>query len=134
MGLNVEEIQIYELPQCMKFRQYYHAFCCVFELGEKREKIQVLKDGIVIEIRNKEDGHYIPHIHAHYQGENISISLLDGKVLAGNIPKKNQKIAITWVLENLDMLRETWKNKHGIIKFPDMNIKIPSSWKEDVKP
>ena len=104
----------------------YIEFCDVFDLGEKREKLQILKEGIVIEIRNKEDGHNVPHIHAHYQGENISISLIDGEVLAGNIPKKNQKIAVTWVIENLEMLRASWENKHGLIKFPDMIIKIQS--------
>lgn len=129
-----EEIEVCEFPQCMKYVQVYRIFCDVFDLGEKREKLQVLKDGIVIEIRNKEDGHNVPHIHAHYQGENISISLIDGKVLAGNIPKKNQKIAVAWVMENMEMLRSTWENKHGFIKFPDMNIKIPSDWKDGKNP
>ena len=32
---------------------------------------------------------------------------------------------------NLEMLRTIWENKHGLIKFPDMNIKISNSWKED---
>ena len=125
------EVETYEFPQSMKYIEYYHAFCNVFELGEKREKIQVLKDGIIIEIKNKENGHNVPHIHAHYQGESISISLIDGNVLAGNIPKKNQKIAVKWVVDNLEMLRTTWKNKYGLIKFPDMNIKIPDWWRDD---
>ena len=92
---------------------------------EKRERIAVIREGIVIEIRNKEDGHSTPHIHAHYQGDNISISLIDCSVLAGNIPRKNQKIALDWVKNNLDELRTKWENKHGIIIFPDMNAKIP---------
>ena len=87
------------------YRDYYHVFCKVFNLAEKREKIKVIKDGIVIEIRNKEEGHNIPHIHASYQGENISISLIDGKILAGNLPKRNAKIAVEWVMENMDLLR-----------------------------
>ncbi len=122
------DVEVYQFPQCMKYVRYYSAFCNVFNLGEKREKIKTIKDGIVIEIRNKEKGHNVPHIYAHYQGENISISLIDGSVLDGNIPKKNQKIAVEWVINNLDMLRITWENKHGIIKFPDMNTKIPSDW------
>lgn len=120
--------EIYEFPKCMMYRDYYHVFCKVFNLAEKREKIKVIKDGIVIEIRNKEEGHNIPHIHASYQGENISISLIDGKILAGNLPKRNAKIAVEWVMENMDLLRGKWENKHGIIKFPDMNIKISSNW------
>ncbi len=129
-----EEIEVCEFPKSMKYVQLYRVFCKVFDHGEKREKLQVLKDGIVVEIRNKEDGHNVPHIHAHYQGEHISISLIDGEVLAGNIPKKNQKIAVAWVMENLEILRATWENKHGLIKFPDMNIKIPSDWKDGKNP
>jgi hypothetical protein len=102
-----EEIEVCEFPQCMKYGQLYRVFCEAFDLGEKREKLQVLRDGIVIEIRNKEDGHNVPHIYAHYQGENISNSLIDGNVLTGNIPKKNQKIAVAWAMENIEMLRTT---------------------------
>lgn len=120
--------EIYEFPKCMIYNEYYHVFCKVFNLVEKREKIQVIKDGIVIEIRNKEMGHKVPHIHASYQGDNISISLIDGEVLAGNIPRRNQKIAVEWVMENLDLLRNSWENKHGIISFPDINMRIPRSW------
>ena len=131
MVVDEKQIEIYDFPQSMKYRDYYHIFCKVFNLGEKREKIAKLKEGIVIEIRNKENGHNVPHIHAHYQGENISVSLIDGKVLAGNIPKKNEKIAVSWVKDNIETLRITWKNKHGIIKYPDMNIKIPDEWKDN---
>lgn len=122
------DIEIYKFPRSMEYREYYFGFCKVFCLGEKRERIAELKDGIVIEIRNKEAGHNIPHIHAHYQGDNISISLIDGKVLAGNIPKKNQKAADLWVMENREELRKRWENKHGIIIFPDMNARIPESY------
>ena len=122
--------EIYDFPQCMIYNEYYHIFCKVFNLAEKREKIRVLKEGIIIEIRNKEEGHNVPHIHACYQGDNISISLIDGEILAGNIPRKNQKIAVDWVMENLESLRTKWENKHGIIKFPDMNFKISNVWKE----
>ena len=81
----------------------------MFSLAEKRERIALLKDGIVIEIRNKEDGHNQPHVHVKYQGDNISISLIDFKILAGNIPKKNQKIAVDWVKDNADDLRKDGK-------------------------
>ena len=102
MNVYEEEIEVCEFPQCMEYVQVYRIFCDVFDLGEKREKFQILKEGIVIEIRNKEDGHNVPHIHAHYQGENISISLIDGE--------------------------------HGLIKFPDMIIKIQSDWKDGKNP
>lgn len=55
-------------------------------------------------------------------------------MLSGNIPKKNQRIAVEWVIDNLDIQRTTWENKHGLLKFPDINIKISSSWKEGEYP
>ncbi len=42
--------------------------------------------GIRFEIRPKEQGHNVPHCHTSYGGQNISISLVDCSVLAGNIP------------------------------------------------
>ena len=120
------DTDIIEFPKSLiDYREYYNVFCDVFSLMEKRERINAIDDGIIIEIRNKEAGHSTPHIHAHYQGDNISISLIDCSVLAGNIPKKNQRIAVDWVKNNIDDLREKWENKHGIIKFPDMNAKRP---------
>lgn len=52
--MKVCESETYEFPYCFKYKQLYRVFCEIFELGEKREKIEVLKDGIIIEIRNKE--------------------------------------------------------------------------------
>ena len=51
--MNVCESETYEFPYCFKYKQLYRVFCKIFDLGEKREKIEVLKDGIIIEIRNK---------------------------------------------------------------------------------
>ena len=31
-------------------------------------------------------------------------------------------------------VKSTRENKHGLIKFPDMNIKIPSDWKDGKNP
>ena len=56
MNVYEEEIEVCEFPQCMEYVQVYRIFCDVFDLGEKREKLQILKEGIVIEIRNKEIG------------------------------------------------------------------------------
>lgn len=89
-----KDIDIIRFPSCFQYSEYYNAFCKMFDLYEKREKISTIKDGIVIEIYNKEDGHSIPHVHAKYQGKKISISLIDCKVICGNIPKKNERIAV----------------------------------------
>ena len=125
----MNEIEIIEFPKSfIEYREYYTDFCRILGLMEKREEIQRLKDGVIIEIRNKESGHNTPHIHAKYQGRDISISLIDGTILAGNIPAKNERIAVEWVKENLGILREKWNDKHTIIKYPDMNAIIPEEW------
>ena len=68
--------------------------------------------GIRFEIRPKENGHNVPHCHASYQGQEISISLLDGEVIAGNIPKQQQRFATTWVKRNLPVLQTCWDKYH----------------------
>lgn len=70
--------------------------------------------GIRFEIRPRESGHNIPHCHASYQGQEISISLTDCKVLGGNIPKHKQKFAVDWVEQNLDTLRAYWGKFHTL--------------------
>lgn len=67
--------------------------------------------GVMFEIRTKERGHNMPHVHAHYSGEDVSIAL-NGEVLAGGIKDKKQKEAIKWVLENARMLQERWEELH----------------------
>lgn len=116
-------MKIINFPQSyIEYRDYYNVFCEVFDLIQIRKRINIVA-GIIIEIRTKEEGHNIPHIHARYHNDNISISLIDGKILAGNIPIKKQKIAQKWVIDNLNHLREEWKDIHGKIIFPDMNKK-----------
>lgn len=115
---------LYKYPESREFIQYYRIFYEVFKFTEKQEKNKAPKDDMTIEIHNKENDCDTPHIHAYYQGNKISISLMDGNVITGNIPKNNQKIAVDWVKDNFDMLRNTWKNKCGFIIFPDMNKEI----------
>lgn len=68
--------------------------------------------GIRFEIRPKENGHNVPHCHASYQGQEISISLIDGEVIAGNIPKQQQNFAVRWVILNLPTLQTHWDKYH----------------------
>lgn len=68
--------------------------------------------GIRFEIRPKEKGHNVPHCHASYQGKEISISLIDCEVIAGNIPKPQKIFAVKWVKENLAVLQSCWDKYH----------------------
>jgi len=91
-------------------------FYPVFGLYEGRGQVGRYKQ-IIFEIRTKEQGHNAPHLHAHYEDENISISLIDFSVLAGNIPAKQKKLAVCWVKEHIDFLRSKW-NEYHIYKIP----------------
>lgn len=70
--------------------------------------------GIRFEIRPKEMGHHLPHCHASLQGENVSISLIDGAILAGNIRKKMQHFASKFVMDNQDVFQQCWDKYHCI--------------------
>lgn len=70
--------------------------------------------GIRFEIRPKENGHNVPHCHASYQGQEISISLVDGEVITGNIPKQQQRFAVMWVKNNLQVLQAHWNKYHAL--------------------
>lgn len=68
--------------------------------------------GIVFKIYPKENGHNEPHCHVSYQGKNISISLISYQVLDGNIPPKQQKQAIAWIKDNIDVIKKYWDTYH----------------------
>jgi hypothetical protein len=71
------------------------------------------KSGVRIEIRPKEAGHNVPHCHAIYGNQNVSISLVDYAILAGNINPQKEKIAIMWVKGNHEKLKEYWEGYHS---------------------
>ena len=81
----------------------------VFEIYEIRGEVGYF-NGIKFEIRTSEKNHCLPHVHAEYGEFKISIEIATGKILAGNLPNKNQKRAVNWVLENKDKLLTDWKN------------------------
>ena len=67
--------------------------------------------GVRFEIRPKEGGHNIPHVHVYYAGQNVSIAF-DGGILAGGINPKKQKKAVTWIEENRQEVEKRWKEVH----------------------
>ena len=81
----------------------------IFEIYEIRGRVGDI-NGITFCVRTNEQNHTIPHVHAKYGDYNISIEIATGKVLAGNLPKKNQKVAVEWVLKNKDKLLVDWRN------------------------
>lgn len=80
----------------------------VFELYEIRVRVGEFKNiKFIVHTRD----HNPPHVHAIYDNKcEISISLINFKVLTGNIPEKNQNIAIKWVKKNQENLLNKWDN------------------------
>lgn len=83
----------------------------VFDLYNIREKIGNFK-GIEFEIRSKEGNHIRPHVHAAYGGYSISVALDTYEVLAGNLPKRQERIACEWVKNNIDLCQSKWDKYH----------------------
>ncbi len=82
----------------------------LFEIQEIRGKIDTC-NGILFKINTNEKNHPdIPHVHAKYGEYEISISILDGKVLAGNLPNNKQKFAKEWILSKQEFLLGEWYN------------------------
>ena len=81
----------------------------VFELYEIRGQVGRI-NGISFIVHSNEQNHSIPHIHAKYGEYEISVAIITGEILAGNLPKKNRKIAVDWVLNHKKQLLSDWNN------------------------
>jgi hypothetical protein len=71
--------------------------------------------GILIYLYRELNGqHHIPHVHAQYGEFELSISF-EGEIMAGNFPKKQQKLVEAWVALHEDELKAAWKayNENG---------------------
>lgn len=53
--------------------------------------------------------HKSPHIHARFQGREASFSILDGSVLAGEIPTAKTKLVQAWVEIHREELLADWE-------------------------
>ena len=80
-----------------------------FQIVEARGRVGTAKS-VVFEVRTRETNHHTPHIHASYDKYSISIAIEDGKVLAGNLPKRQEKDAVNWVKEHREYLLGKWKD------------------------
>ena len=54
--------------------------------------------GIVICLYYFDDErHKLPHIHAKYQGQEASFSIVDGEILSGSIPANKTRLVQAWI-------------------------------------
>lgn len=109
-----------EYLQCCDCEKFYTDFknadiiFRIFDIYEIRSQVGS-RGAITFEIRTKEKGHNMPHIHATYENKNISISLIDFTVLSGNLPNKQTKIAVEWTKENIEKLKKKWNEYHSYV-------------------
>ena len=54
------------------------------------------------------DKHHVPHIHADYQGQVAVYSIIDGKLLAGELPIKKHKLVVAWIEIHQEDLLADW--------------------------
>ncbi|MCK5523058.1 MAG: DUF4160 domain-containing protein [Thiomargarita sp.] len=66
--------------------------------------------GVLIRMFFKDtDKHHTPHIHAEYQGKSAVYSIPEGKLLAGSLPLKKEKLVIAWIEIHQEDLLADWE-------------------------
>ncbi len=66
--------------------------------------------GVLIRMFFKDtDKHNLPHIHAEYQGQSAVYSIPEGKLLAGSLPLKKEKLVIAWIEIHQEDLLVDWE-------------------------
>ncbi len=65
--------------------------------------------GIIIRLYLLDNKHHnLPHIHARYNEFEASISIDDGEVLAGDLPRKQLRLVQAWIELHKDELNADW--------------------------
>ena len=65
--------------------------------------------GIIIRLYVLDNKHHqIPHIHARYAEYEASISIEDGEILAGELPRKQLRLVQAWIELRRDELIADW--------------------------
>lgn len=52
--------------------------------------------------------HHTPHIHADYQGQVAVYSIIDGSLLAGELPPSKHKLVVAWIEIHQEDLLADW--------------------------
>lgn len=66
--------------------------------------------GIVISLYFYDnERHKLPHIHAKYQGQDASFSILDGSILNGEIPGAKVRLVQAWIEIHRESLLADWE-------------------------
>ncbi|WP_414040089.1 DUF4160 domain-containing protein [Acidithiobacillus sp. M4-SHS-6] len=55
-----------------------------------------------------DERHQLPHIHAKYQGQDASFSILDGSLLSGGLPQPKVRMVQAWIEIHREDLQADW--------------------------
>jgi hypothetical protein len=73
------------------------------------ELVLIKKDKVRVEIRKESVSHHCPHIHIKHSDKfDVSISLKDFTILAGNIDKRTEKTLLPLLQSKSKELNEIW--------------------------
>lgn len=56
-----------------------------------------------------DERHKLPHIHAKYQGQEATFSILDGAILSGEIPVAKVRLVQAWIEIHREALLADWE-------------------------
>lgn len=66
--------------------------------------------GIVIRMfYNEKKHHNMPHFHAYYQGQEVSLSLPDLEILEGELPSRQMRLVLGWAEVHKEDLMANWE-------------------------
>ena len=65
--------------------------------------------GIDVFIPARESNHRLPHFHAAYAGQRVSLAIETLEVLAGSIPAKELAMVRGWAFEHRAELLQAWQ-------------------------
>lgn len=66
--------------------------------------------GVVIYLYFFDDErHKLPHIHARFQGRDASFSILDGALIAGDLPTAKARLVQAWIEIHREELVADWE-------------------------
>lgn len=99
-------IRMSTISKYYDIREELHIF---FMLSNQAGDVWV-EDGLRYYMNSRESGrHNLPHVHVDYKHETSAVvSLYDGKMIKGDIPRKVMKAVERKVLENQEYLMECW--------------------------
>ena len=66
--------------------------------------------GIEISVRPRETSHSLPHFHARYGSEEVSVAIGTLEVLAGNMNARALALVIEWAFQHRPELHVAWSD------------------------